>query len=105
MVVPTNCVKGIFHTGTTDNIDESGRVEMHGTSITLIGHPTSENCGERRPQLDLNIDDEEPVMLPDEFANVPFVEDFGGDVKLERFQQEREDLYTKINLNLRRILG
>ena len=30
VVVPTNCVKGIFFTGTTDNIDESGRVEMHG---------------------------------------------------------------------------
>ena len=82
-VVPTNCVKGVFTTGTTDNIDESGRIEMHGTSITLIGHPSSAKSGEKRPLLDLNVDDNEPVMLPEDFANVPFVEDFGGDVKLE----------------------
>ena len=82
VVVPINCKKGIFTTGTTDNIDESGRIEMHGTSITLIGHPSSENCGESLPRLDLNADDVESVGLPDEFANVPFVEDFGGDVKL-----------------------
>ena len=83
VVVPTNCVKGIFYTGTTDNIDESGRVEMHGTSITLIGHRTHENCGECRPKLNIDVDDGEPIMLPEDFATVPFVEDCGGDVKLE----------------------
>ena len=40
VVVPTNGVKGVFTTGTTENIDESGRIEMHGTSITIIGHPS-----------------------------------------------------------------
>ena len=37
--------------------------------------------------LNLNIDDDEPVVLPDDFANVPFVEDFGGDVKLENIPE------------------
>ena len=83
IVVPTNCLKSVFHTGTTDNIDESGHIEMHGTSITLIGHPTWDNPGEKRPQLEIDTDDHEHVQLPEDFAKVPFVEDFGGDVNLK----------------------
>ena len=36
VVVPVNCKRGVFTVGTTDNIDKSGRHDMHGTSITLI---------------------------------------------------------------------
>ena len=39
--------------------------------------------GEKPLQLDFNVDDDTPVVLPDEFADVPFVEDFGGDLRLK----------------------
>ena len=83
VVVPSNCQKGVFTTGTTDNIDVSGREDMHGTSITMIGHISHVNGGEKPLQLDFNVDDDTPVVLPDEFADVPFVEDFGGDLRLK----------------------
>ena len=45
VVVPTNCKRRIFTTATTDNTGVSGRHDMHGTSITLIGHVTKGNAG------------------------------------------------------------
>ena len=83
VVVPSNCQKGVFTTRTTDNIDVSGREDMHGTSITMIGHISHVNGREKPLQLDFNVDDDTPVVLPDEFADVPFVEDFGGDLRLK----------------------
>ena len=73
----------MFTTGTTDNIDVSGRNEMHGTSITMIGHVTNDNPGEKRPKLDLKIEDEAPLTLPEEYINVPFIEDCGDEFRLK----------------------
>jgi len=45
---------GYSFTATTDNIDVSGRSDMHGTSITLIGHLSKDNKGS--DPLPLNFD-------------------------------------------------
>ena len=83
VVVPSNCQRGIFTTGTTDNIDVKGRREMHGTSITLIGHVSNTNKGQAAPKIEFNTTEDVPINLPDEYAVVPFIEDFGGDLKLD----------------------
>ena len=78
VVVPTNCKRGVFSTATTDNIDVSGRTDMHGTSITLIGHLEKDNRGTDPLPLTLDVPQDTPIELSDEFAKVPFVEDFWG---------------------------
>ena len=55
---------------------------MHGTSITLICQLTSDNLGTDGPSLDLDIPDDTSIQLPEQFAIVPYVEDVGGDCKL-----------------------
>ena len=80
VVVPTNCKRNVFSTATTDNIDVSGRTEMHGTSITLIGHVSKGNMGIDPPTLTLDVPEDTLIELPDEFAVVPFIEDLGGDI-------------------------
>ena len=87
VVVPTNCKRGIFSTATTDNIDVSGRTDMHGTSITLIGHLGKDNTGNDPLPLTLDVSEDTPIELADEFAVVPFVEDFGGDIRLASIQE------------------
>ena len=80
VVVPTNCKRNVFSTAATDNIDVSGRIEMHGTSIIPIGHVSEGNVGIDPPPLTLDVPDDTPIELPDEFAVVPFIEDLGGDI-------------------------
>ena len=83
VVVPVNCKRGVFTVGTTDNIDVSGRVEMHGTSITLIGQLTNDNLGYDGPPLNLDVPSDTVIQLPEEFAVVPYVENISGNVKLK----------------------
>ena len=45
VVVPSNIKRGVFTTGGVDNIDESGRIELHGTAISLTNHLTRDNMG------------------------------------------------------------
>ena len=45
VVVPSNIKRGVFTTGGVDNIDESGRIELHGTAISLINYLTHDNMG------------------------------------------------------------
>ncbi|MES9879344.1 MAG: hypothetical protein ABW185_00490 [Sedimenticola sp.] len=87
VVVPTNCKRGVFSTATTDNIDVSGRTDMHGTSITLIGHLSKDNIGTDPLPLTLDVSEDTPIELADEFVVVPFVEDLGGDINLASIQE------------------
>ena len=61
VVGPTNCKHGVFSTATEDNVDLAGRTDMHGTSITLIGHLTRENMGKDPPPLDMDMPDDSSV--------------------------------------------
>ena len=82
VVVPTNCKHGVFSTATVDNMDVAGRTDMHGTSITLIGHLTRENMEKDPPPLHMDMPDESFIELPDDYAVVSYVEDTGGDIFL-----------------------
>lgn len=83
VVVPTNCKRGVFTTGTTDNIDVSGRTEMHGTAITLINHISRENSGIDPLPITLDVPDETPIELAEEFSIVPYIEEKSGDIRFE----------------------
>ena len=48
VAVPSTNKRGVFTTG-VDNIDESGRIELHGTAISLTNHLTHDNMGEDPP--------------------------------------------------------
>ena len=82
VVVPTNIKRGVFVTSATDNLDESGRFEFHGTAITLTSHPTRENMGHDPPPLKLDIPEGSTIHIPDDFANVPHVDELAGDITL-----------------------
>ena len=71
VVVPVNCKRCVFITGTTDNIDVSGRTDMHGTSITLICHLSKDNMGVDPLPLLMDVPDDTLVDLADEYAVVP----------------------------------
>ena len=45
VVVPSNIKRGVFNNGGVDNIDESGRIELHGTAIFVTNHLTRDNMG------------------------------------------------------------
>ena len=45
VVVASNIKRGAFTTGGVDNIDESGRIELHDTAISLTKHLTHDNMG------------------------------------------------------------
>ena len=51
VVVPVNVKRGLFVTGSVDNMDESGRHEFHGTAMTLTAHATEQNPGHDPPPL------------------------------------------------------
>ena len=83
VVVPTNCQLNTFTTATVDNIDVSGRHDMHGTSITLIMHKSKDNFGTPSAPLCLDINEDTPIELPEEFATVPYVQEAGFDLTLQ----------------------
>lgn len=81
-VVPLNLKRGVFTTGGVDNIDESGRVEFHGTAITLTNHPTVDKMGVEPPPLSLDDLGDTTITLPEDFSVVPYIDEYAGDVTL-----------------------
>lgn len=75
-----------FHKTTTANIDVSGRNDMHGISITLIGHLTKENTGTDPLPLTLDVSEDILIEPVDEFAAVPFIEDLRACICLASIQ-------------------
>ena len=99
VVVPTNIKRGIFVTGAVDNLDESGRFEFHGTAISLTSDPTSDNLGEDPPPLCLDNLGESCIQLPATFADVPYIDDYAGEITLS--SNENQVFRTVINKTLK----
>ena len=79
VIVPSNMKRGVFTTGGVDNIDESGRFELHGTAISLTNHLTHDNMGVDPPPLTLEGSEGTSVKLLDDFAIVPYIAEYSGD--------------------------
>ena len=88
VVVPSNIKRGVFTTGGVDNIDESGRIELHGTAISLTNHLTHENIGVSPPPLTLDVVEGTTIKLPDDFAIVPYIDEYAGDITLSSIPDE-----------------
>ena len=82
VVVPSNIKRGVFTTGGVDNIDESGRIELHGTAISLTNHLIRDNMGVDPPPLSLDAPEAATVQLPSDFASVPYIDQYAGDITL-----------------------
>ena len=82
VVVPSNIKRGVFITGGVDNIDECGRIELHGTAISLTNHLTRDNTGVDPPPLSLDALEAASVHLPSDFASVPYIDEYAGDITL-----------------------
>ena len=83
VVVPTNIKRRVFATSAIDKLDESGRYEFHGTAMTLTSHLTHDNMGEDPPPLNLNLPEDATIQLPDDYAIVPYVDEYAGDIILD----------------------
>lgn len=83
VVVPTNTKRRVFVTGAVDNLDESGRYEFHGTAMTLTSHLSHDNMGEDPPPLKLDLPEDAPIRLPDNYAIVPYIDEYAGDIILQ----------------------
>ena len=83
VVIPPSVPRKIFVTCSTDNCDISGRYEYHGTLYTITAHVTQDNPGECPPPLNFKdgLEDTE-IRIPDEYSNVPYIEDYCENVKL-----------------------
>jgi len=82
VVLPSNIKRGVFTTGAVDNIDESGRTELHGTAISLTNHLTQENTGISPPALRFDALENANIHLPEDFATVPYVDEHAGGISL-----------------------
>ena len=82
VVLPSNIKRGVFTTGAVDNIDESGRTELHGTAISLTNHLTHENTGISPPPFRLDAPEDATVNLPGDFAIVPYIDEYAGEITL-----------------------
>jgi hypothetical protein len=80
VVVPTSVKKNVFVTGAVDNIDVSGKCELHGTAISMTSHSTTESPGEDFPPLVLSKSKSTRVHLPKDYAQIPCVEEFSSDI-------------------------
>ena len=81
VVVPTNLKRNCFVTCAVDNIDESGQTEFHGTSLSMTSHISKEEPGLDPIPLTLSHGDF-PKGPPEEYTNVPYCDEFHGDVLL-----------------------
>ena len=78
VVCPPKLREGLFTTGALDNIDHNpstttAKDSFHGTAISLVQHPTSDNCGKERSVnvIDENIAKLRRVQdLPDYYTSV-----------------------------------
>lgn len=102
VVVPSNIKQKVFTTCAIDNIDESGRYEFHGTALTLTSHLTNDNVGEDPPPLTLEFPEDILIKLPDYYANVPYIEEYAGDITLPNSgnggetEDEAENLRSRV---------
>ena len=102
VVVPSNIKQKVFTTCAIDNIDESGRYEFHGTALTLTSHLTNDNVGEDPPPLTLELPEDILIKLPDNYANVPYIEEYAGDITLPNSgnggetEDEAENLRSRV---------
>lgn len=64
------------------NLDESGRSEFHGTTMTLTSHITHDYMREDLPPLSMDVPEEHPFQLPDYHAVVLYIDEHTGDVTL-----------------------
>lgn len=69
-------------TSAVDNIDQSGRVKFHGIALTLTSHSTHDNPGVAPPPLISDLPEDAPIMLPDDFGNVSYIDELAGDIRL-----------------------
>ena len=76
LVCPPVLRKGLFTTSAMDNIDHNptattASTSFHGTSISVFQHPTEDDKGEERSQLNFGQEKVKRVPeLPDSFTNV-----------------------------------
>ena len=57
--------------------------DFHGTALSITAHPTRDNPGVDPPPLDLsNLSKTDTVKIPDEYAIVPYAEEWSGDIRL-----------------------
>jgi hypothetical protein len=75
-------------TSAVDNLDESSRSEFHGTAMTLTSHLTPYKMGEDPPTLWLDLLEESPDHLSDDYANVQYVDEYSGDINLSSTEKD-----------------
>ena len=80
--VPSNMKRGVFTTGGVDNIDASGQFELHSTAISLTNHLTHDNLGVYPPPLTLEGSEGTSIKIWDDFAIVPYIAEYSGEIKL-----------------------
>ena len=97
-IVPSNIKRGVFTTSRVDSIDESGRIELHGTAKSLTNHLTCDNMEVDPPPLTLDIPEGVTIQLPDDFAIVPYIEDFAE--KITRLSIPNETTWSEFAENL-----
>jgi hypothetical protein len=73
-----------------DNIDESGRVELHGTAISMTSHVTADHPGEDMSPITISKPTRTAITIPDEIACVRHVEEVNGDIYVPRVDQPIE---------------
>ena len=87
VVYPTNVLRRVFVVCSSDNDDVSDRIEFHGTSSSLTASPTLEEPGVVPSPLNYEFNENDKIKIPDEFAVVPYVDEYVGDIKLTPLQE------------------
>ena len=87
VVVPTKAKRKLFVTNAVDNLDESGHFEFHGTVVTLTSDVSHDNMGEDPPSLCLYDPEETTIQLPGDYAVVPCIDEYAGDITLSSVGQ------------------
>jgi len=82
VVLPSNIKRRVFTTAAVDNIDESGRTELHGTAISLTNHITHENTGIFPAAFRFGPFENATIHLHEDFATVPYVDEHAGEISL-----------------------
>ena len=79
VVYPTNVLQGTFVVCGSDNVDVSGRVEFHGCASSLTASPTIEKPGTEPRPLSYEFNEEDKIKIPEDFTDVPHVDEYAGD--------------------------
>jgi len=79
-------------------MDESGRHEFHGTAMTLTAHATEQNPGHDPPPLTYQLPEDSGIHLPESFANVPYIDEYAGDIRLQRTPAGRPNIFVDVEV-------